>query len=64
MQIFLPFACFKRSLEALDNKRLGKQRVEAFQIYMALTHNASSKWNNHPVTQMWKGSLFHSHKSN
>ena len=28
MQIFLPFSDFKESLKVLDNKRLGKQRVE------------------------------------
>ena len=33
MQTFLPYADFKRSAESLDNKRLGKQRVEAMQIY-------------------------------
>ena len=36
MQTFLPYPSFTRSLACLDNKRLGKQRVEAKQILMAL----------------------------
>jgi len=57
MQIFLPFANFRKSLECLDNKRLGKQRVEAFQVYMLLTRDAASNshWLRHPVLKMWRG---------
>lgn len=40
-------------LEELDNKRLGKQRVEAKQIHMALT-GESTAWRNHPATIMWE----------
>lgn len=36
MQTFLPYPSFTHSLACLDNKRLGKQRVEAKQILMAL----------------------------
>ena len=36
MQVFLPYPDFKKSLESLDNKRLGKQRVEAKQILNVL----------------------------
>lgn len=36
MQTFLPYESFAFSAEVLDNKRLGKQRVEAFQILKAL----------------------------
>jgi len=32
MQTFLPFNDFRTSLSCLDYKRLGKQRVEAFQL--------------------------------
>ena len=38
----------------LDNKRLGKQRVEAKQIYLALT-DPSYGWQNHPAVKMWRG---------
>lgn len=36
MQTFLPFADFDLSAQALDNKRLGKQRVETLQIMQSL----------------------------
>jgi len=42
------------SAKSLDNKRLGKQRVEAFQILNSLT-GKSSGWQNHPATKMWVG---------
>lgn len=32
MQTFLPFSDFTKSLSCLDYRRLGKQRVEAFQL--------------------------------
>ena len=37
MQTFLPYKSFVKSLNCLDNKRLGKQRVEAMQILNAIT---------------------------
>jgi hypothetical protein len=37
MQTFLPYPDFRESLQVLDNKRLGKQRVEAYQIISAIT---------------------------
>jgi len=43
------FAVVARSL---DNKRLGKQRVEAFQILNTIT-GKSTGWLNHPATKMW-----------
>jgi hypothetical protein len=54
MQTFLPYPDIKQSVECLDNKRLGKQRVEAFQIFKALTISDYG-WKNHPATLMWKG---------
>jgi len=36
MQTFLPFPNFTMSAKVLDNKRLGKQRVEALQILKVL----------------------------
>ena len=54
MQTFLPYDSFKESARVLDRQRLGKQRVEAYQILRAL--NGESKgWVNHPATNMWRG---------
>jgi len=36
MQTFLPYKDFVKSVRCLDNKRLGKQRVEAYQILLTL----------------------------
>lgn len=58
MQTFVPdSASFKASLEVLDWKRLGKQRVEALQIYHSIS-GQSSGWANHPAVKMWKGHEF------
>lgn len=54
MQTFLPFPDFSTSARCLDNRRLGKQRVETLQILNALT-NPSYGWQNHPAVKMWKG---------
>lgn len=56
MQTFLPYNDFKKSVEVLDYKRLGKQRVETFQVLNILLGRTDSKgWVNHPVTRMWRG---------
>lgn len=56
MQTFLPYPNFKKSLEVLDNKRLGKQRVESYQILNILLKRTNTKgWKNHPAVKMWKG---------
>lgn len=36
MQTFMPYSDFEKVAQCLDNKRLGKQRVEALQIYNVL----------------------------
>ena len=54
MQTFLPYSNFADSLDCLDYRRLGKQRVEAYQIINAL-EGRSKGWANHPATKMWKG---------
>jgi len=54
MQTFLPYSDFKKSAECLDYRRLGKQRVEAWQIYLALTE-PDYGWKQHPIVKMWKG---------
>lgn len=60
MQTFLPYSDFMRSAKVLDYKRLGKQRVEAWQIYTILktlkaNPEAKLAWKNHPCVKMWKG---------
>ncbi len=56
MQTFLPYKSFKNSLQSLDWRRLGKQRVEAHQILNVLLGRTTTKgWVNHPITKMWKG---------
>ena len=57
MQTFLPFSSFVESAKVLDNRRLGKQRVEAYQIYNAIT-NPAYGWQNHPAVKMWRGYEF------
>lgn len=53
MQTFLPYPSFDRTARALDYKRLGKQRVEAYQILRAL-YGETRGWVNHPATKMWQ----------
>ena len=58
MQTFLPYPSFRKSASVLDYRRLGKQRVEAKQIYDILTadwRNPKKGWANHPAVLMWKG---------
>jgi Pyrimidine dimer DNA glycosylase len=54
MQTFLPYADFARSARSLDDRRLGKQRVEALQIIRALTRSTYG-WQHHPAVLMWRG---------
>ena len=54
VQTFLPYADFARSAACLDARRLGKQRVEAYQILRAL-QGITRGWRNHPATRMWRG---------
>lgn len=54
MQTFLPYPDFRRSAEALDPTRLGKQRVETLQILRAL-ELYDYGWGNHPAVTMWRG---------
>ena len=53
MQTFLPFRAFALSAKVLDDKRLGKQRVEAWQIYECLIYGGA--WQNHPAVKQWRG---------
>lgn len=56
MQTFLPVADFVESARILDWRRLGKQRVEAFQILNILRGKTQKTgWRNHPAVKMWEG---------
>ena len=54
MQTFLPYRSFARTARVLDDRRLGKQRVEAMQILRALTRPVYG-WKHHPAVRMWRG---------
>lgn len=56
MQTFMTHDNYMDTAKALDNKRLGKQRVEAYQILKALRgdYNDTGAWVNHPATVMWR----------
>ncbi|HEU4676851.1 MAG TPA: MSMEG_6728 family protein [Motilibacteraceae bacterium] len=54
MQTFLPCPGFRASAALLDDRRLGKQRVEVLQVLRALTWT-SYGWRNHPAVRMWRG---------
>ena len=54
MQTFLPYDDFVLSLDCLDYRRLGKQRVEAMQLLNAMKREKGG-WINHPATKMWRG---------
>lgn len=54
MQTFLPYADLAVSCRVLDDKRLGKQRVEVFQVLRALTWPTYA-WKSHPAVRMWRG---------
>jgi len=51
---FLPFENFQDCANCLDNKRLGKQRVEAKQIIDVL-EGKKTGWASHPAVRMWEG---------
>ena len=62
MQTFLPVNRLDLCPIYLDDKRLGKQRVETKQILIALgidvgdsKGDTSSGWRHHPAVKMWKG---------
>ncbi|QNN52063.1 MSMEG_6728 family protein [Nocardioides mesophilus] len=54
MQTFLPYPDFERSARSLDDKRLGKQRVEGIQVLRGLVRPGYG-WRHHPAVLMWKG---------
>ncbi|GAB3110136.1 MSMEG_6728 family protein [Streptomyces calidiresistens] len=54
MQTFLPVPDFAASAALLDQRRLGKQRVETIQVLRALTVPGYG-WRRHPAVRMWRG---------
>lgn len=64
MQTFLvSTSSFEATARQLDNKRLHKQTLEAWQTLLTLTSldpsgndRTAKGWTNHPVTRMWRGS--------
>ena len=55
MQTFVPYGTDHwATARCLDDKRLGKQRVEGYQILRALL-NETKGWKNHPAVKMWHG---------
>ena len=57
MQTFVPYDEFRPSLECLDYRRLGKQRVESSQIINVISTGSTGAWSNHPAVNMWRGHL-------
>jgi len=58
MQTFMPYgSAYDETAKCLDTKRLGKQRVETYQILKALLGETKG-WRNHPATRMWEGYEF------
>jgi len=59
MQTFMPYDNASKSAAALDNRRLNKQILEAYQILNVLSGNSpTGGWRNHPAVLMWKGSEY------
>lgn len=55
MQTFLPYSNIEKTMKTLDSRRLGKQRVEAFQILNIILNRTKTRgWRNHPAVKMWK----------
>lgn len=54
VQTFLPYPDLRRSAACLDTRRLGKQRVEAYQLLRVL-QGLTRGWANHPAARMWRG---------
>jgi len=60
MQTFMPHGDYVSVARALDSKRLGKQRVETYQIIKALRgeYAKTGAWVNHPASVMWSGHIY------
>ncbi|HEX3005131.1 MAG TPA: MSMEG_6728 family protein, partial [Angustibacter sp.] len=56
MQTFVPYPDLGASAAVLDDRRLGKQRVETLQVLRALVL-PDYGWQRHPAVLMWAGAL-------
>lgn len=56
MQTFMPTGDFRYNAFVLDDRRLGKQIIEARQIGRAIT-DPTYGWQSHPAVTMWRGHL-------
>jgi hypothetical protein len=54
VQTFLPYPDFAATAAVLDRRRLGKQRVEALQVFRA-GRLPGYGWRHHPAVRMWAG---------
>jgi len=54
MMTFLPYPNYIRSVQCLDYKRLGKQRLECKQI-IEILEGKDSRYKNHSAVKMWIG---------
>lgn len=52
MQTFIPYPSIAMSAAVLDYRRLGKQRVETYQILRA-NLGITDGWKTHPAARMW-----------
>ena len=55
MQTFLPYHSFRRCAQVLDYRRLGKQRLEAYQIWHFIRTETGGSYQRHPALMMWRG---------
>lgn len=53
MQVFAPFDNFCETAKSLDMRRLGKQRVECYQL-LKINYGLTTAWSHHPVSKMWR----------
>ncbi len=53
MQTFLPLPSFEESARCLDQRRCGKQRIEAKQILQTII--VGGRWGCHPAVKQWAG---------
>ena len=67
MQTFLPYKNFYKSAKVLDQKRLGKQRVEVLQLLNSIKASKEDRpykgWKNHPCRKMWYLKDSHDHSN-
>lgn len=57
MQTFMAFSSYSKTATALDDARLGKQRLEAYQVLEHLLEipGRENFYPNHPIMAMWRG---------